>query len=190
MFYCGGCGNVTETNKKCPVCFNTELRQIAGKGWRDSGQYIDIVDKVIAKMNIPYAVRDEAKSEGLLQLVIAHRKYDPWRGVPIEAYLAQSLRYALMNWRQRETKQPQTYDGVDEALLARADERYEDVVELLLVLEYVLQDETERMVFYGWLLGYPVAAICRIARINARQWKTILTETQTRLRNEAIKIGS
>ena len=70
----------------------------------DLADHLGLVHHVVRAMSIPPRLHDEAYSEGLVVLAVAGAAYDPERGVPEGAYLAQRLRWGLQSWQRREMR--------------------------------------------------------------------------------------
>lgn len=79
---------------------NVDLEQMA-----EQVDLLGIIDRAIAKMpRIPPWLRDEAKSQALLDVTRSMRSFKPEKGVPLAAYLARDIRFCILNWQQREYK--------------------------------------------------------------------------------------
>ena len=81
----------------------------------DPAEHLGMLHHVVhsPSLGIPFELRDEAVSEGMVLLVQAAQSFDAKHGVPPHYWIAKKLRWGLLNWKLREIAkqgQNQTYD--------------------------------------------------------------------------------
>ena len=154
----------------------------------EAERYLGLIEYIIDKLRVYDQVRDEAYSEGLVILAEALASYDPSAGVPLTGYVAQRLRWGLMQWmRALRTEYsldalpylpaatPRAY-SLAQAASARA------TLEVVFATCATELDEYERYVVLSRAGGTLPADIALALSLTVSQCAAILTAARRKLR--------
>ena len=163
----------------------------------DASEHIGILHHVVqsATMSIPYHMRDEALSEGLVLLTQAAKSYDPKRGVPAHFWLAKKLRWGLQNWKLRESHAAPDgalswQEGVDEEPKYDPVGLHEARLELETLVELAKDTLTDKeyLTLFGPAFGLHMKELSHLLGANPTQIKAIRTRARDRIMINEIKL--
>lgn len=156
--------------------------------------YIRMLHSIIRRLGIPPHRWDEAASQGLVYLAEALRDFQPERGVPEQAWVAQQLRIDLRGWMKSEIKHNALpiLDGdnpfvTEAAIIAELDE-IDLMAEIEAAIELVL-DEREAYAIRTAIYRRHQAEVSRKLKLNAIDLSILRYQAGLKLRAALSGIG-
>lgn len=151
----------------------------------DVANHLGLVHSTIRRLNVPTYLHDEAYSEGLVLLAVAAPHYDPERGVPEGAYLAQRLRWGLKDWMHREIRHVACQ--LDEGQRGYS---HEDAIEARRALDRLIYvaarklNAPEYVALLGAVYGASQTELSSILRKNGTQLEALRQSARLKLTHE------
>lgn len=111
----------------------------------DPGEHIGLLHYVIAHLNIPAHLADEALSEGYVALTKAALTYKADKKVPEGAWIRRYIQWELTTWQQREYKNntseiAESYPTPDLSVLSSVEDRFK-LSEVIVAAEQLTDQE-------------------------------------------------
>lgn len=143
-------------------------------------EYLKQLDNMIIHLNVPYHMRDEAYSEGLVIIAEAMMDYDPERGVPEPAWINKRLKWRLFSWMKSEFVRSDIYPLFETDTSPMSTESSAMLNDLLYRM-INLSNLKERTALIASVCGYHPSEISSMLRVNGQQLKQLVTSARNQL---------
>lgn len=132
-----------------------------------ANNYMNLIHRVINDLHIPFYVRDEAFSEGLVGLACAIKSFKPQKGAKATTWIYSNIRWTLLNWMAREIRyESHRCELVEETVTPTVPDflsvpELEETVQKSNVLS-----AKERTALFGKACGMQLPELCALLRLS------------------------